>query len=269
MLLDRNFSIGYLAVERSNDVAVVSMERPEKLNAMTLGFWRDLREVLDLLMADRETRAVVITGAGEKAFSAGGDIVGFTELKTIEEMRNYQIDVMSTFAQLERCPLMVISAVNGLAFGGGFELALASDMVIASETATFALPEAALGLVPGFGALRGPDVIGRQMTKYLIATGEVIDARRALEIGLVQLVVAKHELLSQARQAAARIAARSPLALSVAKRMVNRTIDETAQDYSIREITKLQASQDRAEGVAAFLRRRAPVFGVRQDGEEK
>ena len=269
MVSERNFRVGYLAVERSNHVATVLMERPEKLNAMTPSFWRDLREVLDLLTADGETRAVVITGAGEKAFSAGGDIVGFTELKTIEDMRSYQIDAMSAFAHVERCPLMVISAVNGLAFGGGCELVLASDIVIASETATFALPEAALGLVPGFGALRSPDVIGRQMTKFLIATGDVIDARRALEIGIVQLVVAKHELLTQARALAVRIAARSPLALSVAKRMVNRTIDHASQDYSVDEITKLQASEDRAEGIEAFLLGRAPIFGARRNGDEK
>jgi len=248
MVSERNFRVGYLAVERSNHVATVLMERPEKLNAMTPSFWRDLREVLDLLTADGETRAVVITGAGEKAFSAGGDIVGFTELKTIEDMRSYQIDAMSAFAHVERCPLMVISAVNGLAFGGGCELVLASDIVIASETATFALPEAALGLVPGFGALRSPDVIGRQ---------------------IVQLVVAKHELLTQARALAVRIAARSPLALSVAKRMVNRTIDHASQDYSVDEITKLQASEDRAEGIEAFLLGRAPIFGARRNGDEK
>jgi enoyl-CoA hydratase len=176
---------------------------------------------------------------------------------------------MSTFAHVEQCPLIVIAAVNGLAFGGGCELALACDIVIASDAATFALPEAALGLVPGFGALRSPDVVGRQMTKFLIATGDAINAQRAFEIGIAQLVVAKDELLSQANAIAARIATRSPLALSVAKRMVNRTIDQASQDYSVDEITKLQASEDRAKGVEAFLTRRIPVFGVRQDGEEK
>jgi len=269
MVSERNFRVGYLTVERSAHIATVLMERPEKLNAMTPSFWRDLREVLDLLAADRETRVVIVTGAGEKAFSAGGDIVGFTELKTIEDMRTYQIDAMSTFSHVEQCPLIVIAAVNGLAFGGGCELALACDIVIASDAATFALPEAALGLVPGFGALRSPDVVGRQMTKFLIATGDAINAQRAFEIGIAQLVVAKDELLSQANAIAARIASRSPLALSVAKRMVNRTIDQASQDYSVDEITKLQASEDRAKGVEAFLMRRIPVFGVRQDGEEK
>jgi enoyl-CoA hydratase len=265
----QDFRVGYLTVERGNHVASVLMERPEKLNAMTPSFWGDLRQVLDLLAEDRDTRVVIITGAGEKAFSAGGDIVGFTQLKTVEEMRAYQIDAMSTFAHVERCPLTVISAVNGLAYGGCCELVLASDIVIAADTATFALPEAALGLVPGFGALRSPDVIGRQMTKFLIATGDTIDAHRAFEIGIVQLVVAKNDLRTQARAVAERVAARSPLALSVAKRMVNRTIDPASLEYSIEEITRLQASDDRAKGVEAFLKRRTPVFGIRQDGEAK
>lgn len=264
-----DFRIGYLAVARNNHVASVMMDRPEKLNAMTPSFWGDLRQVLDVLADDRKTRVIIITGAGEKAFSAGGDIVGFTELKTIEEMRAYQIDAMSTFSHVERSPLTVIAAVNGLAYGGGCELALASDIVIAADTATFALPEAALGLVPGFGVLRSPDVVGRQMTKFLIATGNTIDAHRAFEIGMVQLVVPKNELLAQAQAVAERIAARSPLALSVAKRMINRTIDPASQDYSVEEITRLQASNDRAEGVEAFLARRTPVFAARQDSEPK
>jgi enoyl-CoA hydratase len=263
----QDFSVGYLTVERHNHVAVIVMQRPEKLNAMTAGFWADLRQVLDELRDDRQTRVVIITGAGEKAFSAGGDILGFTQLKTLEEMHAYQVDAMSTFAHVERSPLTVISAVNGLALGGGCELVLASDIVIAADTATFGLPEAALGLVPGFGALRSPDVVGRQMTKYLIATGDMIDAKRAFEIGIVQLVVPKQELLTQAHAVARRVAARSPLALSVAKRMVNRTIDLASLEYSVAEITKLQGSADRAKGVEAFLERRVPIFGVRQDGE--
>jgi enoyl-CoA hydratase len=269
MVSEQSFRIGYLCVERRNCVATVLMNRPEKLNAMTADFWGDLRRVLDVLAGDRETRVIIITGAGDKAFSAGGDIVGFTQLKTIDEMRAYQVDAMSTFSHVERCPLTIISAVNGLAYGGGCELVFASDIAIAADTATFALPEAALGLVPGFGALRSPDVVGRQMTKFLIATGDSISARRAHEIGIVQGVVPKAGLLTEVQALAERIASRSPLALSVAKRMVNRTIDAAGQDYSVDEITRLQASDDRAQGVAAFLAGRVPVFGVRPDEELK
>src|SRR5579864_8876159 len=116
--LGENFSttrIGYLDVVRESAVALVTMDRPEKLNAMTAGFWADLRSALDLLAADGTTRVIIITGAGEKAFSSGGDIVSFTQLNSEAEMRAYQADAMATFSHVEQCPLIVISAVNGLA----------------------------------------------------------------------------------------------------------------------------------------------------------
>lgn len=255
--------IGYLDVVRESHAALVTMNRPEKLNAMTAEFWSDLRACLDMLAADGTTRVVIITGAGDRAFSSGGDIVGFTQLKTEAEMRAYQADAMASFSHVEQCPLIVIAAVNGMACGGGCELAMASDIVIAADSAIFGLPEASLGLIPGFGALRGPEVVGRQMTKFLIATGTTISAQRAYEIGLAQLIVPRSELIPQAKALAAKIAERSPNALAVGKKMINSTIDSRAFQYSIEEITMLQSSADRAEGVAAYLARRKPVFGSR------
>jgi enoyl-CoA hydratase len=254
------FRIGYLEVTCDDHVATLVMQRPEKLNAMTAGFWRDLREVLDRLADDGEARVVIITGGGDRAFSAGGDIGGFLNLETIDEMRAYQVDAMAAFAHVERSPLIVIAAVNGIAFGGGCELALASDIVIASDRATFAMPEAALGLVPGFGVIRAPEVMGRHMAKYLIATGESIDAEQAKAIGIVQRVVPAEILMEAARTLADTISRRSPVALSVAKRMVNRTMDDTALEHSVEEITKLHSSDDRKRGVEAFLAKRQPVF---------
>ncbi|HEY0311955.1 MAG TPA: enoyl-CoA hydratase/isomerase family protein [Allosphingosinicella sp.] len=255
-----HFQVGYLEVRSEGHVAQIVMQRPEKLNAMTAGFWSDLREALDRLASDGETRVAIITGGGDRAFSAGGDIAGFLHLQTIDEMRAYQVDAMQAFAHVEGSPLIVIAAVNGIAYGGGCELAMASDIVIASDAARFAMPEAMLGLVPGFGVLRAPDVVGRQMAKLLIATGENIDAQRALEVGLVQRVVPAAELMVEARRMAETIAARSPMALSVAKRMVNRTIDDAALNYSVEEITILHTSEDRKCGVEAFLAKRTPVF---------
>lgn len=254
--------IGYLEIVREGHVATITMQRPEKLNAMTAAFWAHLREALDLLACDGMSRVAIITGAG-KAFSAGGDISSFLDLESIEEMRAYQDDAMAAFSHVEQSPLIVIAAINGLAFGGGCELALACDIVIAARGATFAMPEAALGLVPGFGAIRAADVIGRQMAKYLIATGDAIDAERAFAIGLAQAVVPDEGLMEEARAVADRIAMRSPNAVSVGKRMVNRTIDPAAFAYSTDEITALQASDDRNRGIEAFLAKRTPVFGAR------
>lgn len=252
--------IGYLEISRDLHVATIVMQRPDKLNAMTAAFWSDLRRALDELAAGGEVRAVIITGGGERAFSAGGDIGGFLDLGTVDAIRAYQEDAMAAFSHVERTPLIIISAVNGIAFGGGCELALASDIVIAGESATFAFPEAALGLVPGFGVLRAPEIVGRQMAKFLIATGEILGAERALQIGMVQAVVPDAVLLNEARRIASMIARRSPLALAAAKRMVNRTIDDAALAYSVDEITALHASDDRKRGVEAFLAKRPPVF---------
>ena len=261
--------IGYLEIERNEHVATIVMQRPAKLNAMTARFWGDIRRALDGLHADGMTRVVIITGGGERAFSAGGDIGGFLDLKTVDEMRAYQVDAMAAFSHVEQSPLIVIAAVNGIAFGGGCELALACDIVIASEAATFALPEAALGLVPGFGVLRAPEVVGRQMAKFLIATGERIDAHRALDIGIAQIVVPADRLMDEARRIAGSAAARSPSALATAKRMVNRTIDPSSIAYSVDEITTLHASDDRERGIAAFLEKRTAVFADRTRADAK
>lgn len=253
--------VGYLAIEHEGSVATVTIDRPEKLNALTNRFWGDLRTVLDDLAGNGMTRVVIITGAGDKAFSAGGDIAGFAEMQGQDTMRLFQIDAMEGFSAIERSPLMIIAAVNGYALGGGCELTLACDMVVAADNAKFGMPEAALGLIPGFGAIRAPSVIGAQMTKFIVATGDHIDAQRAYEIGLVQRVVSREKLMEEARSIAQRIIRNSPLALTVGKRLINHRIDRISFDYSVEAITVLQSSSDRAEGVSAFLEGRAPDFG--------
>lgn len=259
------YRVGDLDIACSGGVAWVTIDRPEKLNALRSSFWADLRKVLDRLVADGEVGAVLLTGAGDRAFSAGGDIAGFAEMDGITEMRAFQQDAMAGFAAIERCPLTVVAVVNGLALGGGCEITLACDFAIASETARFAMPEARLGLVPGFGVIRGPDVIGRAMTKYMITTGDMIPAQRALEIGLVQAVVPADELKPTAMAWAEKIIANSPTALKVGKRLANRGIDQQGFDYSVEAITMLQSHPERAEGVRAFLEKRAPDFrGAKQ-----
>ena len=260
-----SFRVGDLEVQSTGRVALVTIDRPQKLNAMTAAFWGDLRNVLDRLTNEHDTRAIVITGAGPRAFSAGGDIQGFLELRSEEDIRAYQRDAMEAFAHVERCPVIVIAAVNGIAFGGGCELALACDFVIAGEQASFAMPEANLGLVPGFGIIRSPDMIGAKMTKYLVATGDCIDAATAMQAGLAQRVVADATLLDEAMQIAERVASRSPQALAVGKKLVNAGLETAAIEASIAQVSQLQAHRDRQQGIAAFLERRAPAFGRRED----
>lgn len=256
--------IGDLRVDVDSQIAVVTMDRPDKLNAITRRFYGDLISALRLLEGQSEVRVVVITGAGDKAFSAGGDINSFRDLNSLSDRRRYQLEAMEAFEYVERCSLPIIAAVNGWALGGGCELTMACDMVIASENARFGMPEAALGLVPGYGILRAPDIIGRQMTKMIIAAKLKLPAERALQIGLVQQVVPHDELMPTVMALAKEVASSSPLALDVGKRVINRGIDRAEFDHALEALTVLQASEDTAEGTLAFLEKRSPVFKDRE-----
>jgi len=254
---------GQLAIDERNSVAIVQINRPEKRNALTSAFWSDMRTVLRALENNRSMRVIVLTGAGNEAFCAGGDIGDFQKLITLEQKRAFQTDAMRTFAALEECPLPIIAAVNGWALGGGCELTLACDMAIASDKAVFAMPESALGLVPGYGVLRAPEVIGRQMTKLMVMAGERLNAQQALQAGIVQGVVPHDELMPAVLELAERIAANSSLAHAVGKKLINRGLGRAEFDYSAEALTVLQSSEDTREGIAAFLQKRKPRFGER------
>jgi enoyl-CoA hydratase len=241
-------------------IAVLTIDDPAKLNAMGRTFWAEMREALATLETDGRTRAVIVTGAGEKAFSAGGDIASFAELTDVTAKRAFQQDCMRTFAAVEETPLPVIAAVNGYAMGGGCELALACDVVVAADNAKFGMPESAVGLVPGFGVLRAPSVIGRHWTKLMMFSGERVDAETAQRIGLAQKVVPAAELMDTAREIAVRIAGMAPLALATGKNLVNRGVDRGEFDHSTAALTTLHATADAAEGIAAFVGKRAPKF---------
>jgi enoyl-CoA hydratase len=250
----------HFIIEIHGNVALVYINRPEKMNSMTVAFWPQLQGLLGTLSGDGDIRVVVITGRGDRAFSAGGDIGGFGEMTTLAERRSYMTMCMGTFAAVENCRLPVIAAVNGWAFGGGCELTLACDIALAAESATFAMPETSVGLVPGFGVQRAPSVIGRQWTKYLVFAGERIDAETAHRLGMVQRVVPDAELLEYALRLGAEIAEQAPLAVEVAKRIINRDIHHSQHGYSIDAVSLLYSTADAAEGVRAFSERRRPRF---------
>jgi enoyl-CoA hydratase len=251
---------GVIGIEVDGAVAVLTLDAPEKLNAMDRAFWPAMRAALAELEADEQVRAVIVTGAGQKAFSAGGDIEGFAALESTRSKRAFQDDCMRTFAAVEESPLPVIAAVNGYAMGGGCELTLACDIVLAADTAVFGMPETAVGLVPGFGVLRAPSVIGRHWTKLMMFAGERVDAATALQIGLVQKVVPAAELMAEARKLAERVAAAAPLAVATGKALVNRGVDRGEFDHSSAALTTLHGTADAAEGIAAFVAKRPPKF---------
>ena len=211
-----------ITVSRHGDgTATVLLDRAEKLNAMHRPFFEQLRATMDDLDGDPDVRAAVVTGAG-RAFSAGGDIESFERLTDVRAARDHLRLVFDAFDSVARCSTVVIAAVNGLAFGGGTELTLACDLAVASTTATFGFKEAGHNLMPGFGLVRGPEVIGRAWTQRLALTAETIDAELALRIGLVQEVVAPDALLERTHSLAAAIAANGPIAVEEIKAFVHR-----------------------------------------------
>jgi enoyl-CoA hydratase len=241
-----------LSVEpRGDGTALIRIDRPDKLNAMSHAFFRELPALMTELDADPDVRVCVLTGAG-RAFSAGGDIEDFHALRDMGDYRRQVKMALEGFLSIERAETVMIAAVNGLAFGGGTEITLACDVAFASEAARFSFKEVTLGLMPGYGLVRGPDVIGRAWTHWMALSGDVLDAGQALRIGLVQHVSPPEALLDDALALAARMAAHPPMALRLAKRFINRHAAAGISE-SIEATAFLQGSPDTRERVAAFI----------------
>jgi enoyl-CoA hydratase len=241
------------AIERRPDgVAIVRMNRPEKLNAMNPAFFRELPAVLAELDADDEVDVCVLTGAG-RAFSAGGDIASFQDLTDVPAYRRHLRLVYDAFHAVERAQVPVIAAVNGIAYGGGTELVLVADLVIAGRSATFAFREATVGLMPGWGVVRGPDVIGRHWTRWLALTADIVDAEQALRIGLVQSVVDDADLLDEALAVGGRIRSNAPLAVRAAKQFINRDTGGSGMAESIEATALLFTTDDHKARAASFV----------------
>ncbi len=248
--------------ERHVRVALVIINRPDKRNALDGATRARLIAILDELAADPEIRAVVLTGAGEKAFVAGADIAEFEGRSPIDQYR-----VMSgrtVFDAVDRFPKPVIAALNGFTLGGGCELAMACDIRLAADTARLGQPEVNLGIIPGGGGTqRLPRLVGAGAALKLLYTGDHIDAAEALRIGLVDEVVPAAELRARALALASTIAQKSPVALQLIKEAVRASL-RVPLDEGLRQETTLFglafSSEDKAEGVGAFLGKRAAEF---------
>ena len=249
------------SIERPTEgVALVTMVRPEKLNAMDRLWFEELPQVLDSIDADPGFDVCVITGEG-RAFSAGGDIATFAELNALDDITAYRRHlrlVYDAFHAVERAEVPVIGAVNGIAFGGGTELTLACDLAIASTAARFAFKEVTVGLMPGYGVIRGPQVIGRRWTRRLAMTGEEIDAETALQIGLVEEVTDPDGLIPAALTLADAIRANAPMGVRLAKQFVNRDQAAPGQSESVEAIALLFTTEEHKARVAGFLNKTEP-----------
>jgi enoyl-CoA hydratase len=251
-----------LLVERRGRVAIITINRPEKRNALNIRTRAEGAAALDELRDDESVGVVVFTGAGDKAFIAGADIAEFAGRTALT-----QRDVMlgrSLFTAIDGFPKPVIAMINGYCLGGGCELALACDLRISSDTASFGQPEINLGIIPGGGgSQRLTRLVGEGKAMELILTGDIIDANTAYNIGLVNLVVAASELEAKTMEMANRIAEKSPIALRMAKEAVKLASRSNLDEGLRREVDLFAlcfSSEDKDEGVKAFLEKRKPVF---------
>ncbi len=252
-----------IRVTSEGGVATVTLDRPERYNALGVGIVGELREAIEEIEGAGEVRAMILTGAGEKAFCSGADLKERAGMDPGERWAHNR-SMVALAEGLARLQVPTIAALNGLAFGGGLEIALACDFRIAAEGARFALPEVGLGIIPGAGGTqRLPRLVGPTHAKELILTGRRITAERALEIGLVSEVVPAGSLMQAARSLAGEIAANSPLALAYAKASVDLASETTIEQglrYETAAIRATLASEDYRIGLAAFAEKESPEF---------
>jgi len=249
--------------DRREAVAILKLNRPEVMNSFNFAMLRELRNRVEGLHWDRQVRVVIITGAGDKAFCAGADLKERASLGE-DQVREFIFTIRNLFTFIEFMSKPVIAAVNGIALGGGTELALACDLRIASENATMGLTETRLAIIPGAGGTqRLPRLVGRGKAKELIFTGRRVDAKEALEIGLVNKVAPAEKLLDECLQMAAMICEAGPVAIGQAKYAINygSEVDlHTGLAIESNAYWVTIPTEDRLEGLAAFREKRKPVY---------
>lgn len=252
-----------LTFDLTDGVARITVNRPDKLNALNAIVIAELADAVTRIETDSAVRGVIVTGAGTKAFVAGADINELTD-QGATGGRNRAVTGQQVFRRLERCGKPVIAAVNGFALGGGCELAMACHLRIASETAKFGQPEVKLGIAPGYGGtVRLPRLVGRARALELLLTGDMIDASEAHRIGLVNRVVPADRLLAEAEALLRAILANGPLAVRACLEAVDAGLEMSLDQALLFEANYfglLSATEDMREGTKAFVEKRKPVF---------
>ncbi|MGW8311811.1 MAG: enoyl-CoA hydratase/isomerase family protein [Desulfuromonadales bacterium] len=252
-----------LLLEKDGAIATITFNNPKALNALTVEMFEKLTRLLEALAKDESVRVVILTGAGEKAFAAGGDINHLASLNPTSA-REFALLGQRVIDQVESFPKPVIAAINGYCLGGGNELAMGCDLRIAADTAKFGQPEVRLGIIPGFaGAPRLSRLVGKAKAKELIFTGEAIDAGEAWRIGLVNRVVPKERLMEETRALALKICSNSPTAVKLAKEVIDHGLEMDsvhAARYEADHFALCFTTADCKEGISAFLEKRPTRF---------
>lgn len=250
-----------ILLQKEDKVSIITINRPESLNALNAKTIKELSSVLDELNSDTTCRVVVITGSGEKSFVAGADIKEFSDFGQDKAEELARTGHNTLFNKIENMSKPVIAAVNGFALGGGLELAMACHIRYASENAKLGLPEVTLGLIPGYGGTqRLPKLVGKGIANEMIFSAKMIPAQKAKEIGLVNEVYPITELLIKTKELANVIANNSPMAIFKAIKAVNLSDTDKGYDAEIQYFGELFELDDKKEGVSAFIEKRKPNF---------
>jgi enoyl-CoA hydratase len=253
----------HVIYEKSDGIATITLNRPEALNAFSKEVVEEIIHALEDTKNDENVRVVILTGAGEKAFSAGADIktmVGMTALKA----RELSLMGEKLCSALENLEKPVIAALNGYAVGGGLEVAMACDFRIASETARMGQTEVNIGLIPGWGGTqRLTRLVGKTKAKELVFTGKMIDAKTAEQLGILNMVAPQEKFRETVRQFALELASKAPVAVRVAKALINKGADiglDSALALEREGLGVVGSTEDLKEGVSAFIEKRKPAF---------
>ena len=252
-----------IVFEREGAVGILKVNRPKSLNALNPATVREIAACLEEVRQDHSIRCLIITGEGDRAFVAGADISAMVSMSVIEG-KAFSALGLATMRKLEELPIPVIAAVNGFALGGGTELALACDLIIAADKVRFGQPEINLGVIPGFGGTqRLARRIGLPRARELIYSGDLIDAEAALRYGLANKVVPLADLMTEAKTLAHKLAAKPPIAIQQAKAAINAGIDMDLDNgcrYENEAFALTFATEDKKEGMTAFLEKREAQF---------
>jgi len=252
-----------LIYEKKENIGVLTINRPQRMNAISNELTSELKKFLDEIENDDELRVLVITGAGDKAFVAGADINELVDRDALIG-RRVSRQRQEIFSRIENLQVPAIAAINGYALGGGLELALACSIRVCSDKAQFGAPEVKLGIIPGDGGTqRLPRLVGLGRAMEMILTGDFIDAEEAYRIGLVNKIVPHEQLMEKAMELAKKIASRPPLAVRYAKETVNRSLEgSTVSGFALESFLHALSctTEDKKEGVSAFLEKRKGKF---------